>query len=551
MDRELSYAANSIKDDSGNGILQENKTDDILSNSICIEKEDSLLSLVEENVNSYNTRSSDKSDVNETSAEINGVASRIEQTNNPDAVLIENVIHKSHSFCIKDTTSECYVHRKTENSKDNTLECNTSSLEVCANEPVATKIHDTKNENELYVSSEVDKLNTNESESIAELNAITTQNFNLIHNEFDQNKINLIPDCLVDETELSEVTRAYSRDLVSDTSCNVDRISGCTSRNVVETELITSDEMCSNRTNPNEIEIYKVTQNTFLDAELNNTYEDIIKDTIQDANNEMGNYNTMFPSILLSNDYDLDLKNENELLSTNVSDGCRSNTENDKVFHTDDFTEKSTITDYSESSSLSTDSDITNTSSINPSTSFKNAIIKSSLKRPNSDDNSSNCRKKVKKGISFDKVSVFYFPRTQGFTCIPSQGGSTLGMSWSHSHTKTYSLMEHAERRAPRQHQLADTWDEYPSTSSDDSETDELLTDSEVDYENCNFLQPIATKERRAILRASGINKIDSAEKDECRQIRSSRENCGCSCQTYCDPDTCTCSQAGIKCQII
>lgn len=180
MDRELSYAANSIKDDSGNGILQENKTDDILSNSICIEKEDSLLSLVEENVNSYNTRSSDKSDVNETSAEINGVASRIEQTNNPDAVLIENVIHKSHSFCIKDTTSECYVHRKTENSKDNTLESNTSSLEVCANEPVATKIHDTKNENELYVSSEVDKLNTNESESIAELNAITTQNFNLI-----------------------------------------------------------------------------------------------------------------------------------------------------------------------------------------------------------------------------------------------------------------------------------------------------------------------------------------------------------------------------------
>ena len=35
--------------------------------------------------------------------------------------------------------------------------------------------------------------------------------------------------------------------------------------------------------------------------------------------------------------------------------------------------------------------------------------------------------KKQKKSVKFKGVTVFYFPRKQGFTCIPSQGGSTLG----------------------------------------------------------------------------------------------------------------------------
>lgn len=29
-----------------------------------------------------------------------------------------------------------------------------------------------------------------------------------------------------------------------------------------------------------------------------------------------------------------------------------------------------------------------------------------------------------------------------------------------------------------------------------------------------------------------------------------SREMCGCQCKVYCDPDTCQCAQAGIKCQV-
>lgn len=61
---------------------------------------------------------------------------------------------------------------------------------------------------------------------------------------------------------------------------------------------------------------------------------------------------------------------------------------------------------------------------------------------------------KCKRGIQFEGVTVFYFPRSQGFTCVPSQGGSSLGMSRRHSHIRQFSLAEHAveQRRAHREY---------------------------------------------------------------------------------------------------
>ncbi|CAH2011339.1 unnamed protein product [Acanthoscelides obtectus] len=79
---------------------------------------------------------------------------------------------------------------------------------------------------------------------------------------------------------------------------------------------------------------------------------------------------------------------------------------------------------------------------------------KSSLKRSNPDsDESEEPKAKKRRGISFDSVTVFYFPRAQGFTCVPSQGGSTLGMGAQHTHVKKFSLAEHAveQRRLHRQ----------------------------------------------------------------------------------------------------
>lgn len=64
------------------------------------------------------------------------------------------------------------------------------------------------------------------------------------------------------------------------------------------------------------------------------------------------------------------------------------------------------------------------------------------------------------------------------------------------------------------------------------------------------FLQPVPTRQRRVLLRQSGVKKIDTVEKDLCKDIRVSREVCGCDCKGYCDPGTCICSLAGIKCQV-
>nr|XP_023025940.1 uncharacterized protein LOC111513945 [Leptinotarsa decemlineata]XP_023025947.1 uncharacterized protein LOC111513945 [Leptinotarsa decemlineata]XP_023025954.1 uncharacterized protein LOC111513945 [Leptinotarsa decemlineata] len=185
---------------------------------------------------------------------------------------------------------------------------------------------------------------------------------------------------------------------------------------------------------------------------------------------------------------------------------------------------------------------------------------KSSLKRKLPTDDHEQPEAKKRRGITFDSVTVFYFPRAQGFTCVPSQGGSTLGMGAQHSHFKKFSLSEHAleQRRIHRQllQQLRSERNATVGTvvsSSEESDSEDEPSDaseSEMDLDNYYFLQPVPTRQRRALLRSAGVRKIDALEKDECRDIRSSREFCGCGCKGYCDPDTCSCSQAGIKCQV-
>ncbi|KAK3577152.1 hypothetical protein CHS0354_037488 [Potamilus streckersoni] len=168
--------------------------------------------------------------------------------------------------------------------------------------------------------------------------------------------------------------------------------------------------------------------------------------------------------------------------------------------------------------------------------------------------------KKPKKSVKFEGVTVFYFPRTQGFTCVPSEGGSTLGMADKHSFMEEFSLKEYAreQRQIHRavlekqrdegtlieglEQKLAEMEEEDLNSDDSDWEMDEI-----DDY---YFLQPVPIRQRRTMLRSAGIKKIDGNEKDECKQIRSSRELCGCDCKLYCEPGTCACSLAGIKCQV-
>ncbi|XP_041970455.1 uncharacterized protein LOC121726883 [Aricia agestis] len=186
---------------------------------------------------------------------------------------------------------------------------------------------------------------------------------------------------------------------------------------------------------------------------------------------------------------------------------------------------------------------------------------KSNLKRKYDNEISENIQPKRRKGnITFDNVTVYYFPRSQGFTCVPSQGGSTLGMEWEHSHTQKFTLTEHAlEQRRLHRQILQQLKSERHSgqgesmSSSEDSDTEEETSDiseSELDLDSYYFLQPVPTRQRRALLRAAGVRKIEGYEKDECRDIRTSREFCGCACKGVCNPENCSCSLAGIKCQV-
>uniref|UniRef100_A0A8C6SSR5 Cysteine and serine rich nuclear protein 3 n=1 Tax=Neogobius melanostomus TaxID=47308 RepID=A0A8C6SSR5_9GOBI len=175
-----------------------------------------------------------------------------------------------------------------------------------------------------------------------------------------------------------------------------------------------------------------------------------------------------------------------------------------------------------------------------------------------------------KRRVQFENVTVYYFSRRQGFTSVPSQGGSTLGMSSRHSWVRQYSLGEFAlEQERIHQDMLRDHLKEEKLNSiklkltkngtveseEANSLTAEDISDDDIDLDNTEvdeyfFLQPLTTKKRRALLRSSGVKKIDVEEKHELRAIRVSREDCGCDCRLFCDPETCACSIAGIKCQV-
>ncbi|XP_069163739.1 uncharacterized protein Axud1 isoform X6 [Procambarus clarkii] len=190
---------------------------------------------------------------------------------------------------------------------------------------------------------------------------------------------------------------------------------------------------------------------------------------------------------------------------------------------------------------------------------------RSSLKRKASEEHEEATPPKCKRGIQFEGVTVFYFPRSQGFTCVPSQGGSSLGMSRRHSHIRQFSLAEHAveQRRAHREYLMrlrqqrtarerrdSSSRGSSSEDSEENSEEASDLSDSELDADSYYFLQPLPIRQRRALLRQAGICHIEGLEKEECKDIRMSREMCGCQCKVYCDPDTCQCAEAGIKCQV-
>lgn len=82
-----------------------------------------------------------------------------------------------------------------------------------------------------------------------------------------------------------------------------------------------------------------------------------------------------------------------------------------------------------------------------------------------------------------------------------------------------------------------------------DGDTDAPVSDADV--RDGGFLQPFTSRQRQAVLQAAGVKRIEREEKRQLHALRLSREACGCDCRGFCEPETCACSLAGIKCQVL
>lgn len=134
-----------------------------------------------------------------------------------------------------------------------------------------------------------------------------------------------------------------------------------------------------------------------------------------------------------------------------------------------------------------------------------------------SGDESDDCLKRLKsKGVSFGEVTIYHFPRKQGFVSVPSTGGTTLGMARKH-------------------------------VSIEKSRVDLALDATRRDRKP---FAPVSQKARRSILKTAGVRRILKKEERDCAQLRLSRVICGCSCGDICYPQTCECILSGIGCQV-
>ena len=123
-------------------------------------------------------------------------------------------------------------------------------------------------------------------------------------------------------------------------------------------------------------------------------------------------------------------------------------------------------------------------------------------------------------------------------------------MEDSHDTIEVLTVDEHAAERWRESKEIGNTNGESSSDQHVIKTSETNPTDHEDDDDFTSILLPVDSKERRVLLRRSGVAEIDTKEKEECRELRVSRQTCGCDCQLYCLPDTCPCAKYNIKCQV-
>ena len=126
------------------------------------------------------------------------------------------------------------------------------------------------------------------------------------------------------------------------------------------------------------------------------------------------------------------------------------------------------------------------------------------------------------------------------------------GMGDQHTTVEKYSLVEHAQLRHSLHHKILLEHQRQGRIFLPENFASEPLAadDSEWTLDDYYFLQPVPARQRRSILRAAGVGRIDPMEREECRSLRLSRSHCGCSCRDVCRPPSCPCCRSGIGCQV-
>ncbi|XP_019868700.2 myb-like protein X isoform X2 [Aethina tumida] len=139
--------------------------------------------------------------------------------------------------------------------------------------------------------------------------------------------------------------------------------------------------------------------------------------------------------------------------------------------------------------------------------------FKSILKRKRSYENNADVpNKKIKENVTFGDVTVYYFPRTQGFSSVPSDGDIALGMEATHSHMNTMPVNKVRETKrsfGPKY---------------------------------------LSAAKRRKMLLDTGVSNIDTKTIMNTLYIRYSRKVCGCECEDGCSSE-CSCFNGEVPCQ--
>ncbi|XP_034029363.1 cysteine/serine-rich nuclear protein 2-like [Thalassophryne amazonica] len=170
--------------------------------------------------------------------------------------------------------------------------------------------------------------------------------------------------------------------------------------------------------------------------------------------------------------------------------------------------------------------------------------------------------------VTFGQVTTFSFPRCQGFTGVPQKGGCTLGMMPHHSDQQTYSVTEYDEKLVSRRRKIilnglkqVKRQGHLPELTKKERRqcrsADQLksIPQSAVNRKARNWEKRLIPRKftpegRYALLKAAGVEHIDVEEEMQLQNLRISRQNRGCDCKGVCDPATCSCSLAGIKCHV-